>query len=285
MPREAKDVIGTVIEQVGGYTFKVIGEAERGWSRDRNNGYETPKQTIRKFDIECQGCGHVKIAAYSSVFGKKNCMCSKCKHANKPQPKTTAIGNRGLQKIAEEDVERKIKANGDIDKRSNKKNKVDYVGVTFECAFDNFLVIGEAERVLSRNGKHIYRNFHVRCLKCGTERETLIASLIAKGVACNNCRTSDRNVRLDKTLELPTLERKIQIIHEINEIWMDMKRMAKIGQLNRYLCDKFDAADYLKDIEDEETQHIERDNTTDNLDDIDYGDDSIDWNDELNKYL
>jgi hypothetical protein len=86
-------------------------------------------------------------------------------------------------------------------------------------------------------------------------------------------------------LDLPTLERKVEIIHEINDIWAEMKKMAKAGTLNRYLCDKYDAADYLKDIEDEETQHIERDNTTDNLDDIDYGDDSIDWNDELNKYL
>jgi hypothetical protein len=283
MPREAKDVIGTVIEQLGGYTFKVIGEAERGWSRDRNNGVETPKQTIRKFDIQCQDCGDVKVAAYSSIFGKMNCICMKCKHANKPQPKTTGETKRGLQKIAEEDVERRTKANGDIDKRSNKKNKVDYVGVTFECAFDNFLVIGEAERVLSRNGKHIYRNFHVRCLKCGTERETLIASLIAKGVACNNCRTSDRNVRLDKSLELPTLERKIEIIHEINEIWAEMKRMAKAGQLNRYLCDKFDAADYLKDIEDEED--YKRIEVVDDSDDFNYDDDSINWDDEIDKYI
>jgi hypothetical protein len=279
MPREAKDVIGTVIEQLGGYTFKVIAEAERGWSRDRNNGVETPKQTIRKFDIECQGCGDVKVAAYSSLFGKMNCICMKCKHANKPEPKTTGSTKRGLQKIAEEDVEKKIKADGGIDKRSNRKNKVDYIGVTFECAYDNFLVIGEAERILSRNGKHIYRNFHVRCLKCGTERETLIASLIAKGVACNNCRTSDRNVRLDKSLDLPTLERKVEIIHEINDIWAEMKRMAKAGTLNRYLCDKYDAADYLKDIEDEEED--KRIELVDDIDDIDYDDDNINWDERI----
>jgi hypothetical protein len=283
MPREAKDVIGTVIEQVGGYTFKVIGEAERGWSRDRNNGVETPKQTIRKFDIQCQGCGDVKVAAYSSLFGKMNCICMKCKHANKPEIKTTGIVRKGLQKIAEEDIERKTKVDGSIDKRSNKKNKVNYIGVTFECAFDNFLVISEAGKVLSKNGKHIYRNFNVRCLKCGTERETLIASLIAKGVACNNCRTSDRNVRLDKSLDLPTLERKVEIIHEINDIWSEMKRMAKAGQLNRYLCDKFDAADYLKDIEDEED--YKRIEVVDDSDDFNYDDDSINWDDEIDKYI
>jgi hypothetical protein len=283
MPREAKDVIGTVIEQLGGYTFKVIAEAERGWSRDRNNGVETPKQTIRKFDIECQGCGDVKVAAYSSLFGKMNCICMKCKHANKPEPKTIGSTKRGLQKIAEEDVEKKTKVDGTIDKRSNRANKVDYIGLTFECAYDNFLVIGEAERILSRNGKHIYRNFHVRCLKCGTERETLIASLIAKGVACNNCRTSDRNVRLDKSLDLPTLERKVEIIHEINDIWAEMKKMAKAGTLNRYLCDKYDAADYLRDIEDEEED--KRIELVDDSDDFDYDDDNINWDDELEKYI
>jgi hypothetical protein len=87
---------------------------------------------------------------------------------------------------------------------------------------------------------------------------------------------------LDKSLELPTLERKIEIIHEINEIWAEMKRMAKAGQLNRYLCDKFDAADYLKDIEDEEDKRIEM---VDDSDDFDYDDANINWDDELDKYI
>jgi hypothetical protein len=76
----------------------------------------------------------------------------------------------------------------------------------------------------------------------------------------------------------PDLERKCEIMSEINDIWMDMKRMARAGTLNEYLSKKFDT----KIPEDETTERFEM---VDDSDNIDYDDDSIDWNNELDKYI
>jgi hypothetical protein len=187
-----------------------------------------------------------------------------------------------LTKITSEDLYKKTKNDGTTDERSNRANTTDYVGLTFECNYDTFLVIAEADRVLSKNGKHLYRNFHVRCVACGTERETLIASLIGKGVACRECQTTVRGVRLDLSKPPITLEGKIEAMHEINQIWDQMKRLARAGQLTKYLVEKFDVNKYL--IE-EDNNEEEDNNPIDNYDDIDYTDDTIDWDNELDKYL
>ncbi len=282
MPKEKKDKIGLIVEQINGYTFKVIGETERGWTRDRNNGYDEPRQTIRKFEVECQTCKSTKVVMYGSVFGKKNCVCMKCKIGE--TVKKEKIAKPKLQKFSEETWEPKLKKDGTVDTRYINKARKEFVGEVFECVYDSFLVLEELPRVISKNGRYVYRNFRVECIKCKTQRETLAASLNAKGVACNRCRTQDRNVKFDLSLGPIDIERKCEIIHEINQIWDDMKRMQREGELTAYLVDKFQVNDWLLE-QHEETQHIERNNTTDNLDDIDYGDDSIDWNDELNKYL
>jgi hypothetical protein len=282
MPKEKQDKVGLIVEQINGYVFKVIKEAERGWTRDRSNGYDNPRQTIRKFEVECQSCKSTKEVMYGSIFGKKNCVCMTCKIAEKP--KKERVAKPKLEKFNEQAWEPKLKKDGTVDSRYIDKAKKNFVGETFECVFDTFLVLEELPRVISKNGKYVYRNFKVECLKCGTHRETLAASLNAKGVACNRCRTQDRNVKFDLTLGPINIERKVEIMHEINEIWDQMKRMQREGKLTPYLVDKFEVNDWLLE-QHEETQHIERDNTTDNYDDIDYGDDSIDWNDELNKYL
>jgi hypothetical protein len=287
MPRKAKNVIGTVVEQLGGYTFKVIAETERGWSRDRNNGIENPKQTIRKFNIECQSCGDVKVADYSSIFGKNNCICIKCKQANKPKiekPKTERAAKPKLDRFNEETWEPKLKKDGTIDTRYINKAKKEFVGETFECVYDTFLVLEELPRVISKNGRYVYRNFRVECIKCKTQRETLAASLNAKGVACNKCRTENRNVKLDLTLGPIDIERKCEIMSEINQIWDEMKRMQRQGKLTAYLVDKFEVNDWLLDQENE-TEHIERTGYMDDGDDIDYDNPNIDWNNEIDKYL
>ncbi len=285
MPKEKKDKVGLVVEQVNGYVFKVIRETERGWTRDRNNGYDNPRQTIRKFEIECQTCKDTKIVMYGSIFGKKNCMCMKCKHLEKPKiEKGIKDGKVNLNKFNEQAWEPKLKKDGTIDTRYTNKPKKNFVGETFECVYDTFLVLEELPRVISKNGKYIYRNFRVECVKCKTQRETLAASLNAKGVACNKCRTEDRHVKFDLSLGPIDIERKVEIMHEINQIWDEMKRMQREGKLVPYLVDKFEVNDWLLDREDE-TQHIERDSYMDNSDDIDYDNPNIDWDDELEKYI
>ena len=285
MPKEAIDKVGLIVEQHNGYTFKVIKEVERGWTRDRNNGYDDPKPAIRKFEVECQSCKDTKVVMYGSIFGKKNCICMKCKHLHKPEIEKRELPNKPkLEKFNEATWEPKLKKDGTVDTRYINKAKKEFVGEIFECVYDTFLVLEELPRVISKNGRYVYRNFKVECVKCGTHRETLAASLNAKGVACNRCRTQDRNVKFDLSLGPIDIERKCEIMSEINQIWDEMKRMQREGKLTPYLVDKFQVNDWLLE-QHEETQHIERNNTTDNLDDIDYGDDSIDWNDELNKYL
>jgi len=91
MPKEKEDKVGLVVEQVNGYVFKVIRETERGWTRDRNNGYDNPRQVIRKFEVECQTCKDTKIVMYGSVFGKKNCICMKCKQAENQKLKNQKL--------------------------------------------------------------------------------------------------------------------------------------------------------------------------------------------------
>jgi len=282
MPKEKEDKVGLVVEQVNGYVFKVIRETERGWTRDRNNGYDNPRQIIRKFEVECQTCKDTKVVMYGSIFGKKNCICMKCKQIDKV--KNEKLPKTKLNKFNEESWKPKLKKDGTVDSRYINKPKIDFVGKTIECVYDTFLVIEELPRVISKNGKYVYRNFKVECVKCGSHRETLAASLNAKGVACNKCRTEDRNVKFDLSLGPIDIERKIEVMHEINQIWDEMKRMQREGKLVPYLVDKFEVNDWLLDREDE-TQHIERDSYMDNSDDIDYTDDSINWDDELEKYI
>ena len=188
-----------------------------------------------------------------------------------------------LTKIANEDLYKKTKNDGTTDQRSNRASTTDYVGLTYECHYDTFLVIAEGDRVLSKNGKHLYRSFHVRCLKCGTERETLIASLIGKGVACRACQTTVRGVRLDVSKPYITIEEKIEVMREINEIWNEMKHMQRAGELTKYLVKKFDVNEYLINEDNEENNNP--DNVVDDNDDINYDDININWEEEVKKYL
>jgi hypothetical protein len=68
-------------------------------------------------------------------------------------------------------------------------------------------------------------------------------------------------------------------MHEINEIWVQMKKMQKRGVLNQYLMDKFDAKIVLEDEEPKQPEMV------DDSDNIDYDNPDIDWNNELDKYI
>lgn len=285
MPRIAKDVIGEIVTQNNGYVFKVIKELERAWTRDRNNGYDEKIPAIRKFEIECIRCHTKREVAYPALFTQKNCVCHGCKNKNNVTTQVVKpLAKPKLTKFSEETWEPKLKLDGTVDTRYINKPLKEFVGQTFECVFDTFLVLEELPRVISKNGKHVYRNFRVECVKCKTQRETLAASLNAKGVACNNCRKGDRGVKVIANEPPVDIERKVEIMHEINAIWDEMKRMQREGKLTPYLVDKFEVNDWLLDREDE-TQHIERDGYMDDGDDIDYTDDSINWDDELDKYI
>ena len=70
-------------------------------------------------------------------------------------------------------------------------------------------------------------------------------------------------------------------MHEINQIWDQMKRLARAGELTKYLVEKFDVNEYLiNDKEEDKPNEV-----VDYSDDIDYDNIDIDWNEELKKYL
>jgi hypothetical protein len=278
MPRELQDRIGEIIVTAKGITWKVVGEAERGYSVDRNNGIETKVQRTRRFEIECQVCKTKREATYKNVFTSQNVVCFVCQNVTPTEKDAKRPGSK-LQKFDEDGVDRTLTKDGKVDGRSNRPNTVEYVGRIFPCSFDTFLCIKELDRVISKNGKNLYRNFLVECQKCGTQKEALSASLLSHGVACPKCRSQIRNVKVQADIPLPDLERKVEIMHEINQIWSEMKKMQKAGTLNDYLSKKYDIKISFEDEEPKQPEMV------DDSDDINYDDDNIDWNDELNKYI
>ena len=278
MPKKLEDRTGEFVTTEKGVTWKVVREVERGYSYDRNNGVEEKIARTRRFEIECQKCNSKREATYKNVFTKPSVVCFICE--NKPiQEKILTRKGSKLLKFDENESNRLLTKDGKIDGRSNRANTVEYIGRIFQCSYDKFLCIKELDRVISKNGKNLYRNFLVECQACGTQKEALSASLLSNGVACPKCRSEKRNVKVQADIPLPDLERKVEIMHEINEIWAEMKRMQKAGVLNDYLSKKYD----IKiSFEDEEPRQPE---VVDDSDDIDYDDDSIDWNDELDKYI
>ena len=278
MPKETKDRVGELITTPKGIVWKVIAEAERGWSYDRSNGVETRVQRTRRFELECQGCKTKREATYKNVFTSQNVVCFVCQNVTPTEKDARRVGSK-LQKFDEDGADRTLTKDGKVDGRSNRKNSVEYVGRIFECSYDTFVCLLELDRVISKNGKNLYRNFLVECVKCKTQKEALSASLLSNGVACPKCRSEIRNVKVQADTPPPDLERKCEIMHEINDIWKDMKRMAKAGILNDYLSKKYDTK---ITFEDEEPRQPE---VVDDNDNIDYDDDNIDWNNELDKYI
>ena len=278
MPKELQNRIGEIITTPKGIVWKVIAEAERGWSYDRSNGVETRVQRTRRFELECQGCKTKREATYKNVFTSQNVVCFVCQNVTPTEKDAKRPGSK-LMKFNEDDNDRTLTKDGKVDGRSNRKNSVEYVGRVFQCSFDTFTCIKELDRVISKNGKNLYRNFLVECVKCKTQKEALSASLLSNGVACGRCRMEIRNVKVQADTPLPDLERKIEIMHEINQIWLDMKKMQRAGILNDYLSKKFDTK---ITFEDEETRQPEVVADSDNLD---YDDPNINWDDEINKLL
>jgi hypothetical protein len=135
------------------------------------------------------------------------------------------------------------------------------------------------DRVISKNGKNLYRNFLVECKACGTQKEALSASLLSNGVACGRCRMEIRNVKVQADTPLPDLERKCEIMSEINQIWLDMKKMQRSGILNDYLSKKFDTKITFEDEEPRQPEVVA------DSDDIDYDNPDIDWDNEINNLL
>ena len=278
MPKESKDRIGEFITTPRGIVWKVVAEVERGWSCDRSNGVEQRVQRTRRFQIECQACKNKREATYKNVFTSQNVVCFVCQNITPSEKDARRVGSK-LMKFDEGDNERTLTKDGKIDGRSNRKNSVEYVGRIFKCSYDTFICLLELDRVISKNGKNLYRNFLVECVKCKTQKEALSASLLGNGVACPKCRSQIRNIKVQADTPPPDLERKIEIMHEINEIWVEMKRMQKRGVLNQYLMDKFDAKIVLEDEEPKQPEMV------DDSDNIDYDNPDIDWNNELDKYI
>jgi hypothetical protein len=277
MPKKLQDRTGEFVTTPKGITWKVVVELERGWSYDRSNGVETRVQRTRRFELECQGCKTKREATYKNVFTSQNVVCFVCQNVTPTEKDARRVGSK-LQKFDEDGADRTLTKDGKADGRSNRKNSVEYIGRVFECTFDNFTCLQELDRVVSKNGKNIYRNFLVECNACGTQKEALAASLLTYGVACPKCRSEKRNVKVQANLPPPDFERKIEILHEINDIWADMKRMARAGILNEYLSKKFDT----KIEEDEETRQPE---VVADSDDINYDNPDIDWDQEINNLL
>ena len=278
MPKETKDRVGELITTPRGIVWKVVAEVERGWSCDRSNGVEQRVQRTRRFEIECQACKNKREATYKNVFTSQNVVCFVCQNITPSEKDARRVGSK-LMKFDEGDNERTLTKDGKVDGRSNRSNTVEYVGRVFQCSYDTFLCLLELDRVISKNGKNLYRNFLVECKACGTKKEALSASLLSNGVACPKCRTEKRNVKVQGLIPPPDLERKCEIMHEINEIWTQMKKMQKSGTLNEYLSKKYDTKIVLEDEEPEQPQMV------DDNDNIDYDDDNIDWNNELDKYI
>jgi hypothetical protein len=278
MPKQLQNRIGEIITTPKGIVWKVIAEAERGWSYDRSNGVETRVQRTRRFELECQGCKTKREATYKNVFTSQNVVCFVCQNVTPTEKDAKRPGSK-LMKFNEDDNDRTLTKDGKVDGRSNRKNSVEYVGRIFECSFDTFLCLKELDRVISKNGKNLYRNFLVECQKCGTEKEALSASLLSNGVACGRCRMEIRNVKVQADTPLPDLERKIEIMHEINQIWLDMKKMQRAGILNDYLSKKFDTKITFEDEEPRQPEVVDDSNN------LDYDDPNINWDDEINKLL
>jgi hypothetical protein len=278
MPKQLQNRIGEIITTPKGIVWKVIAEAERGWSYDRSNGVETRVQRTRRFELECQGCKTKREATYKNVFTSQNVVCFVCQNVTPTEKDAKRPGSK-LMKFNEDDNDRTLTKDGKVDGRSNRKNSVEYVGRIFECSFDTFLCLKELDRVISKNGKNLYRNFLVECQKCGTEKEALSASLLSNGVACGRCRMEIRNVKVQADTPLPDLERKIEIMHEINQIWLDMKKMQRAGILNDYLSKKFDTKITFEDEEPRQPEVVDDSNN------LYYDDPNINWDDEINKLL
>lgn len=263
MTKKIEDKIGTVVTTDRGISWKVLRELT-------NNNELKPK--TRRFEIECQKCGSKREGTYGNIFTKPILVCFVCENKPYEEKSSIRVGSR-LRKFDEGELERSITKDGKIDKRTNRPNKVEYIGRIYNCTYDTFLCIKELDRVISKNGKNLYRNFLVECTTCGTQKEALAASLLSSGVACPKCRTEKRYVRLDITTPIPNLERKIEIISEINEIWEQMKKMQKNGTLNDYLSKKFG-----EEIEIEESEPI-------NNYEIDNIDEEIDWEKRIDDIL
>ena len=276
MKKPVKDRVGEIITTSRNITWRVISELERGWSYDRYNGVEEKVQRTRRFEVECQRCKNKREVTYKNIFTSKSVVCFVCEQKPIVEKTENRAGSK-LKKFDEDNVDRTLTKDGKVDGRSNRPNSVEYVGRIFQCSFDTFLCIKELDRVISKNGKNLYRNFLVECQDCHTQKEALSASLLSNGVACPKCRSEKRNVVRVIDMPLPDLERKCEIMHEINEIWLDMKKMAKAGVLNQYLMDKYDMKFGIGEEKEEIRERFDMDEI-----EIDYEDPDIDWNSRIN---
>lgn len=243
MGAKKREVIGDKFTSTTGDNFTIVKELEK-----RACGQ-------RQFVIQCDKCNTEKNTSYTNIYQIKKIRCVGC-----------------MPEIKNDVEEVKLKRQPKVSK--------DYIGKTLKMKFDEFYVVEELPRTLSNKG-HIYRNFLVRCTNCGTERQTLAASLNSGGVACRTCMTKERNIKLDLWQPPIDIERKIEIMSEINQIWDDMKRMAKKGELTKYLVKKFEINERLLD----EEEHTERIDVVVDNDDVNYDDVDVDWDAEINRLI
>ena len=154
------------------------------------------------------------------------------------------------------------------------------IGHIFYKANSTFELVKILDVRPNKKGGRFARWVLVLCVDCGTEREALLASMTGNGgCICKACGSKTHQRSENKPpIHYPNLEEKMKIMSEINQIFEEMKDMAKAGTLISYIVAKFNDRNgidyYLEDV----TQQPE----IDPVEDIDM---DVDWDAEINKLL
>ena len=154
-------------------------------------------------------------------------------------------------------------------------------GHIFHKANSTFELVKVLDVRENKKGGRFARWVLVRCIDCGTEREALLASMTGNGgCICKACGSKTHQRSENKPpIHYPTHEEKISIMAEINQIFEEMKRLAREGKLISYIVAKFNDRNgvdyYLEDVTQQPIDPVE---------DIDM-DEEVDWDAEINKLL
>ena len=153
-------------------------------------------------------------------------------------------------------------------------------GHIFKKANSTFELVKILDIRPNKKGGRFVRWVLVRCVDCGTEREALLASMSGNGgCICKNCGEKTHQRSENKPpIHYPDINEKMKIMSEINQIFDEMKKLAKEGKLVSYIVTKFNDRNgeqfYLEDITQQPIDPVE------DIIDID-----VDWDAEINKLL
>ena len=153
------------------------------------------------------------------------------------------------------------------------------IGHIFYKANSTFELVKILDVRPNKKGGRFARWVLVRCVDCLHEREAYLASMTGNGgCICKNC-GNKKHYRSENKPEIhyPNFEEKMKIMSEINQIFEEMKKLAKEGKLVSYIVTKFNDKNgeqfYLEDITKQPEEPVE---------DIDM---DVDWDAEINKLL